>query len=113
MLVLLSLAVAALLVLAASIRFGAIEFSAFDIWHALLSLFPGQTEPSLDQRIFLELRLPRAVLCMLVGASLGVANENERQLVIVAYMLFMSGVAVGAAALPADAGLLANVVIVQ
>ena len=32
---------------------------------------------------------------------------------IVAYMLFMSGVAVGAAALPADAGLLAHVVIVQ
>jgi mono/diheme cytochrome c family protein len=32
---------------------------------------------------------------------------------IVAYMLFASGVAAGVAALPADAGLLANVVIVQ
>lgn len=71
---LLGLAIAALVVLAASIRFGAIDFSVSDISSGLLSLIPGRPEATLDQRIFLELRLPRAVLCMLVGASLGVGG---------------------------------------
>jgi iron complex transport system permease protein len=65
---------AALLVLAASIRYGAIDFSSPDIGRALASLLPGQPAPTLDQRIFLELRLPRAILCLLVGASLGVGG---------------------------------------
>jgi iron complex transport system permease protein len=63
-----------LIVLAASIRFGAIDFSVSDITRALESLFPGQPDATLDQRIFLELRLPRAILCMLVGAALGVGG---------------------------------------
>ena len=63
-----------LIVLAASIRFGAIDFSIADIAAAFRSLMPGQPESTLDQRIFLQLRLPRAVLCMLVGASLGVGG---------------------------------------
>lgn len=63
-----------LLVLAASIRFGAIDFSVSDIISAFNSVFPGHAEATLDQRIFLELRLPRAVLCMLAGASLGVGG---------------------------------------
>jgi heme transport system permease protein len=71
---LVTLAVATLIVLAASIRFGAIDFSIADITHALASLIPGQPEPTLNQRIFLELRLPRAVLCLFVGASLGVGG---------------------------------------
>ena len=62
------------LVLAASIRYGAIDFSIADICRAFLSLLPGHPDPTLDQRIFLELRLPRAVLCALVGASLGVGG---------------------------------------
>jgi iron complex transport system permease protein len=68
------LAFASLVVLAASIRFGAIDFSISDIAHALTSLIPGHPEPTLDQRIFLELRLPRAVMCLFVGASLGVGG---------------------------------------
>jgi len=63
-----------LLILAISIRFGAIDFSVSDILAAFNSLLPGRPEASLDQRIFLELRLPRAILCMLVGASLGVGG---------------------------------------
>jgi iron complex transport system permease protein len=63
-----------LLVLAASIRYGAIDFSVDAIARALASLLPGRPEATLDQRIFLELRLPRAVLCLLVGASLGVGG---------------------------------------
>jgi iron complex transport system permease protein len=62
------------LVLGASIRYGAIDFSIADICRAFLSLLPGHPDPTLDQRIFLELRLPRAVLCALVGASLGVGG---------------------------------------
>src|SRR4029077_14505261 len=65
---------ASLVVLAASIRFGAIDFSVADISQALSSLIPGHAEPTLNQRIFLELRLPRAVLCLFVGASLGVGG---------------------------------------
>ena len=71
---LLILAVATLIVLAASIRFGAIDFSTADITKALTSLIPGHPEPTLNQRIFLELRLPRAILCLFVGASLGVGG---------------------------------------
>ena len=63
-----------LLVLALSIRYGAIDFSIPDIGRALVSLLPGQPEPTLPQRIFLELRLPRAILCVLVGASLGIGG---------------------------------------
>ena len=71
---LIALTFATLIVLAASIRFGAIDFSIADITHAFTSLIPGQPEPTLDQRIFLELRLPRAILCLFVGASLGVGG---------------------------------------
>ena len=71
---LLILAVVTLVVLGVSIRFGAIDFSVADISQALSSLIPGHAEPTLNQRIFLELRLPRAVLCLFVGASLGVGG---------------------------------------
>ncbi|HJZ79775.1 MAG TPA: iron chelate uptake ABC transporter family permease subunit, partial [Pyrinomonadaceae bacterium] len=71
---LIALSLIMLLVVAASIRYGAIDFSVTAIVRAFASLFPGQPEPTLDQRIFLELRLPRAILCLLVGASLGVGG---------------------------------------
>jgi iron complex transport system permease protein len=69
-----ALTVITLLVLAASIRYGAIDFSIAEIGRALASLLPGHPEPTLDQRILLELRFPRAILCLLVGASLGVGG---------------------------------------
>ncbi len=71
---LITLALATLLVLVASIRFGAIDFSVSDIVQAFNSLIPGHAAATLDQRIFLELRLPRAILCLFVGASLGVGG---------------------------------------
>jgi iron complex transport system permease protein len=73
-LLLIALVAVTVLVLLASIRYGAIDFSSGEISRALASLFPGQPEPTLDQRIFLELRFPRAILCLLVGASLGVGG---------------------------------------
>ncbi|MFN2531688.1 MAG: FecCD family ABC transporter permease [Pyrinomonadaceae bacterium] len=72
--ILLVLTLVALLVLAASIRYGAIDFSLSDIGGALASLFSSSAVATLDQRIFLELRLPRAILCLFVGASLGVGG---------------------------------------
>jgi iron complex transport system permease protein len=72
--ILIVLAALSIVVLAGSIRFGAIDFSVGDIVAALSSLLPGHDPATLDQRIFLELRLPRAILCMLVGASLGVGG---------------------------------------
>jgi len=71
---LLLLAFITVVVLTASIRYGAINFSTTEITRALASLLPGHPEPTLDQRIFLELRFPRAILCLLVGASLGVGG---------------------------------------
>ena len=69
-----ALALITLLTLAASIRYGAIDFSVAEIGRAFASVVSGASAPTLDQRIFLELRLPRAILCLLVGASLGVGG---------------------------------------
>jgi iron complex transport system permease protein len=63
-----------LLTLLASIRFGAIDFSLHDMVSAVSGKLRGSQDLTLDQRIFMQLRLPRAVLCLLVGASLGVGG---------------------------------------
>jgi iron complex transport system permease protein len=57
-----------------SIRFGAIDFSAHDMATAVWGKLCGRTDLSLDQRIFIQLRVPRAILCLLVGACLGVGG---------------------------------------
>jgi iron complex transport system permease protein len=69
-----ALALVTLLTLAASIRYGAIDFSVTEIARAFTTVVSGSSTPTLDQRIFLELRLPRAILCLLVGASLGIGG---------------------------------------
>jgi iron complex transport system permease protein len=69
-----ALALVTLLTLAASIRYGAIDFSVAEIARAFTTVISGSSTPTLDQRIFLELRLPRAILCLLVGASLGIGG---------------------------------------
>jgi iron complex transport system permease protein len=58
----------------ASIRYGAMDFSAHDMTAAVVGKLRERTDLSLDQRIFLQLRLPRAILCLLVGACLGVGG---------------------------------------
>jgi iron complex transport system permease protein len=58
----------------ASIGFGAIDFSLRDMGTAVAGKISGATDMSLDQRIFVQLRLPRAILSLLVGASLGVGG---------------------------------------
>ena len=57
-----------------SIRFGAMDFSAHDMAVAVWGKLSGRNDLSLDQRIFIQLRVPRAILCLLVGACLGVGG---------------------------------------
>jgi iron complex transport system permease protein len=59
---------------AASIRYGAIDFAPRDMAAAVSGKLAGRDDLTLDQRIFLQLRVPRALLCLLVGACLGVGG---------------------------------------
>jgi iron complex transport system permease protein len=56
-----------------SLSFGAIFISTQEIFHSISNYFSGELL-SLDQRIFLDIRLPRAINCLLVGASLAMAG---------------------------------------
>jgi len=58
----------------ASIRYGAMDFSGREMAAAVWGKLTRQPDMPLDQRIFIELRVPRAILCLLVGASLGVGG---------------------------------------
>jgi len=58
----------------ASIRYGAMDFSVHDMAAAVWGKLSGRSDLPLDQRIFIELRVPRAILCLLVGACLGVGG---------------------------------------
>jgi iron complex transport system permease protein len=59
---------------ALSIRYGAIDFSSHDMASAIEGKLAGRSDLTLDQRIFVQLRVPRAILCLLVGACLGVGG---------------------------------------
>jgi iron complex transport system permease protein len=71
---LLLLLVLMILTTAASVRFGAMDFSANDMLTAVSRTLSGAKDLTLDQRIFMQLRMPRAILCLLVGACLGVGG---------------------------------------
>ncbi|MBV6522437.1 MAG: Hemin transport system permease protein HmuU [Gemmatimonadaceae bacterium] len=62
------------IVMLASIRFGAVPIAVADMSGALRGMFGNRATLSLDQRIFLEIRLPRAILTAMVGASLAVGG---------------------------------------
>src|SRR5712692_7881460 len=68
----LALALVALAVF--SIRFGAVAISFGDMASALTKGFGAPDSLNLTERIFLEIRLPRALACILVGASLAVGG---------------------------------------
>ena len=62
------------LVTLASIRWGAVPISLHDMATALRKALGGAGTASLDERIFLEIRLPRVILTVFVGASLAVGG---------------------------------------
>lgn len=57
-----------------SVRYGAVSISVDEIVSSLQKYFLNSSDMSLNERIFMELRLPRAILCVLVGASLAVGG---------------------------------------
>jgi iron complex transport system permease protein len=57
-----------------SIGYGAVSISIHEMYSSLSKLFSGVEELTLNERIFLEIRLPRSVLCLFVGASLSMGG---------------------------------------
>jgi iron complex transport system permease protein len=68
-----SLAIGLVVTFFLSLSLGAILISTQEIFYSISNYFSGELL-SLDQRIFLDIRLPRAVNCLLVGASLAMAG---------------------------------------
>jgi iron complex transport system permease protein len=68
---LITLLVVALLL---SIRYGAVSLSMDEVLSSIQKLVASTDEKTLNERIFAEIRLPRALLCVLVGASLAVGG---------------------------------------
>ncbi len=69
----LSLTLIMAMVFLCSIIFGAITISVDTIFDSLCKSF-SVSDLTLTERIFLNIRLPRAITCLLVGASLSVAG---------------------------------------
>lgn len=57
-----------------SIRYGAVNISLSEICSALQKYLSAPDTMELNERIFMEIRLPRALLCLFVGASLAVGG---------------------------------------
>lgn len=57
-----------------SIRYGAVNIGLDEIVSALRKSFSAPDDLNLNERIFMEIRFPRGVLCILVGASLAVGG---------------------------------------
>lgn len=69
-----SLLVLSVIVTLFSIRFGAIIITWSDISSAVAKLISSPEELTLTERIFLDIRLPRALACVVVGASLAMSG---------------------------------------
>lgn len=57
-----------------SIRYGAVSLSLDEIFSAIAHKFSSPESMDLNERIFMQIRLPRAILCIFVGASLAVGG---------------------------------------
>lgn len=57
-----------------SIRYGAVSISLEEIFSSFRKFFTEPESMDLTERIFMEIRLPRAILCIFVGASLAVGG---------------------------------------
>lgn len=68
------LAVLLVVVTLASIGWGAVPITLSEMAGALGKLFDGDASLTLNERIFLEIRLPRAILTVFVGASLAIGG---------------------------------------
>ena len=57
-----------------SMRFGAVNVGTDEMLSSLLKLARHSGNMNLNERIFLQIRLPRALLCLTIGASLAVGG---------------------------------------
>lgn len=57
-----------------SMKYGAVIISIEEIFSSLNKYFAGSDHMTLNERIFLQIRLPRAILCVFVGATLAVGG---------------------------------------
>ncbi len=57
-----------------SMYFGGVDLTIDEIVEAIKKRFTAPGDMSLNERIFIEIRFPRALLCLLVGASLSVGG---------------------------------------
>jgi len=64
-----------LLLFVLSLALGTISLSLTDIVHILLPFYPGHLNPIIA-KIIIDIRLPRILMAMVVGASLGIAGSK-------------------------------------
>jgi len=57
-----------------SMKYGAVNISLDEIFSALPKWWKGSEDMVLNERIFIGIRLPRAILCVIVGAALAVGG---------------------------------------
>ncbi|MBI3519636.1 MAG: iron ABC transporter permease [Bacteroidetes bacterium] len=61
-------------VLLLSMKYGAVNISIGEVFSSMHNYFQSSDDLSLNERIFLQIRLPRAILCVFVGATLAVGG---------------------------------------
>lgn len=57
-----------------SAKFGAVKLSHQEIWNAFSHFFQGQEITDLNERIFMQIRLPRILMGIFVGAALAIGG---------------------------------------
>jgi iron complex transport system permease protein len=68
------LSIALLLTCIAAIVFGAVPISLSEMGSSLMHLLQGKGGANIHENVFLQIRLPRVLLCGIVGASLAVSG---------------------------------------
>lgn len=61
-------------ILVCAIAFGAVPISLHDMFYSLLHVFQNKKVANIREGVFLELRLPRVLLCAITGAILSVSG---------------------------------------
>lgn len=72
--ILIILAVTLVVVSLIATRYGAVSLTLDEIFSALGKFFSGNDNLTLNENIFMQIRLPRAILCLFTGASLAVGG---------------------------------------
>lgn len=63
-----------IIVMISAIAFGAVSILPEDMWNAVVHYFQGKKPANIYEGVFIQLRLPRVLLCAIVGAILSVSG---------------------------------------